>query len=154
MRVGQIMSQEVRSCRPTDSLNEAARSMWEGDCGALPVVSSDGVVVAMITDRDVCMAAYTRGRRLDDLCVRDAMSPRLTACSPGDAVEDAEQRMRESRVRRLPVVDDDGRLVGIVSLADVARALPRARNITSRRASALELGETLGAICEPGPPAH
>jgi CBS domain-containing protein len=152
MRVGEIMTKEVRSCRPTDSLNEAACSMWERDCGALPVVSEDGVVVAMITDRDVCMAAYTRGRRLDDMRVREAMSPRLAVCSAGDPVEDAESRMREIRVRRLPVVDDTGRLVGIVSLADVARALPRARNISSRRASALELGETLGAICEPTPP--
>jgi CBS domain-containing protein len=152
VRVGEIMSKEVRCCRPTDSLSEAARSMWEGDCGALPVVSEDGVAVAMITDRDVCMAAYTRGRRLDELRVREAMSRRLAACSPGDPIEDAEGRMRESRVRRLPVVDDAGRLVGVVSLADVARALPRARNVTSRRAFALELGETLSAICEPTPP--
>lgn len=149
MRVGDIMTKEVRVCRRGDSLNEAARRMWEGDLGALPVVDEGGAVLAVVTDRDLCMAAYTRGRRLEEMQVHEAMSPRVATCGAGDPIEDAERVMRESRVRRLPVVDEGGVLVGIVSLADIARALPRARNITQRRAAALAMGETLGAICEP-----
>jgi CBS domain-containing protein len=124
MRVEQLMSKNVTPCDTGDSLSEVARIMWERDCGSVPVVAQaqEGRVVAMITDRDVCMAAYTTGRPLAELRVSDAMSPALHACRPGDAVSDVEAIMRHNQLHRLPVVDDAGNLAGILSLADLARA--------------------------------
>lgn len=123
MRVEQLMTKDVSSCDESDRLTEAATIMWERDCGAAPVVArAEGRVIGMITDRDVCMAAYTTGRPLAELRVRDAMSPKLLTCTPGDSVEHAEAVMRRFQVRRLPVVDDAGNLAGILSLADIARA--------------------------------
>jgi CBS domain-containing protein len=78
----------------------------------------------MITDRDVCMLAYRRKARLDELHAREAMSDLVHTCKPDDTVHGVEILMSANKVRRLPVVDDDGRLCGIVSLNDIARAAP------------------------------
>ena len=151
MRVEQLMSKDVSSCDAEDPLNEAAAIMWERDCGAVPVVarSSEGRVVAMITDRDVCMAAYTTGRPLAGLHVYDAMSRALHTCTPGDTVADAEAIMRENQVRRLPVVDDAGNLAGILSLADLARAAEQQRGKRSPQIGEKEVTRLLEAISSP-----
>jgi CBS domain-containing protein len=137
------MQSEVATCTPGDALSEAARLMWERDCGCVPVVAGDGSgrVVGMITDRDLCMAAFTRGMRLSEVSVASAMASRVHACRPEDPVSVAEEVMRSNQVRRVPVVDADGRLAGIVSLADVAEA--------GLRAPAAEVARTLEAICRP-----
>jgi len=76
MKAEKIMTREVASCRPDDTLNDAARIMWERDCGFVPVTAEDsgGRVVGIVTDRDLCMAAYTRGQRLADIRVGEVMS--------------------------------------------------------------------------------
>ncbi len=122
MKVQSIMTGEVVVCRPEDSLETAARLLWERDCGSLPVVDAAGRTRAMITDRDICMGAYTTGRPLSELRVADSMSSRLVACQAGDSIEDAARTMSEHALRRLPVVDDDGVLRGVVCLSDLARA--------------------------------
>jgi CBS domain-containing protein len=138
MRVEHLMSKNVAPCSAEDSLNEVARIMWERDCGAVPVIAPvDGRVVAMITDRDICMAAYTTGLPLCELRVHQAMSPSLHSCKPGDPVSDVEGIMRRNQVRRLPVVDEAGNLAGILSLADLARAAQ-----TQRGKKQPEIGET------------
>jgi len=91
--------------------------------------------VAMITDRDVCMAAYTTGRPLTALHVYDAMSRELHTCEPGDSVADAEAIMRENQVRRLPVVDDAGNLAGS-SRSRTSPALRKASAASGSRRSA------------------
>jgi CBS-domain-containing membrane protein len=107
----------------------------------------------MLTDRDVCMAALFRGRPLYELKVADAMSRDTRVAKLDDRAEDVELLMRERRIRRVPVTDDSGALVGIVSLADLARA---ARGAADSRAAAgiseQGVGHTLAAICEPGQP--
>ena len=110
-------------CRRHDTLSEAASRMWEGDCGALPVVDDDERVVGVITDRDVCMAAFTTGQNLDTLQVDRAMSSQVVTAPADGTLSDALHLLRSHRVRRLPVVDARGGLVGILSLADLARAL-------------------------------
>jgi CBS domain-containing protein len=125
MRIDKVMHQPVVTCSVADRLDTAARLMWEKDCGALPVVEADGRVIAMITDRDICMAAYTKGLPLNAIPVRSAMSDQLFACHPEDSVSEAEKRMGEKQVRRLPVVDADGRVVGILTLNDLAREAAR-----------------------------
>jgi CBS-domain-containing membrane protein len=131
-RVRDIMTRSVVSCSPSDNLNRSAQLMWEGDCGALPVIDSEGQLLGMITDRDICMAAYTRGRPLSEVRVADVMSTGLITCRPTDSLRSVMDAMATHQVRRIPVVDD-GRLVGIVSLADVAR-MAQAPSIESREA--------------------
>lgn len=143
MKVAELMVGEVIACSPDDMLNRAAQIMWENDCGCVPVVDRAARLVAMLTDRDVCMAAYTRGGTLKDIRVSAAMSNELFACRPDDDVQSAMKMMRERQVRRIPVSDDKGRLVGILSLSDIARAI--ARKATTKAAAA----DTLVKICAP-----
>src|SRR5271157_6296237 len=112
MKVGELMTRKVKACRPEDMLNTAAQLMWENDCGCLPVVSAngDGKVLGMLTDRDICMAAYTQGRRLFEMPVATAMSHRLIACLVGDDLKTVEELMHESHIGRMPVVDEHYRL--------------------------------------------
>jgi CBS domain-containing protein len=121
MKVEDLMTTDVGACRPFDSVDRSARIMWERDCGAVPVVDQEGRVVAMLTDRDICMAALTQGRPLEEIHVSSAMSRRLWSCRPQDDVKEAEKVMRTHQVRRLPVIDADGKLVGVLSISDLAR---------------------------------
>ena len=121
LRVDSIMSKDVVSCQLSDSLSAAAQIMWEKDCGCVPVVDSDGRVVSMVTDRDVCMAAYTQGKQLYDIRVADTCSRELYTCQSDEPVADAVNTMAIAQVRRLPVVDADNRLVGVLALSDLIR---------------------------------
>ena len=121
MTIGEIMSRPAIVCRPGDSLEDAARLMWECDCGVIPVVDDDNRVAGMVTDRDICMAAYTKGRTLGELRVSEAMSRNVCTCKEDDPVEGAERLMRDRQVRRLPVVDGRGHPIGVVSIGDIAR---------------------------------
>jgi CBS domain-containing protein len=118
--------------------------MWEHNCGCLPVVDAAGKTVSVITDRDICMAAYTQGRPLCEIPVRSAMSRALHACAPTDSVAAAEKLMAEKQVRRLPVIDREDQLVGILSLHDIATR--------GSRLNATRLGRILAAIAAPQPP--
>ena len=122
MRVRELMSAPVTSVRPGDSLEQAARLLWEHDCGVLPVVDSTGAVGAAITDRDICMAAYTQGKRLSEIRVREVISNKVVSCRPEESWVTVAGRMATHQVRRLPVVDGAGKLVGIVSINDLALA--------------------------------
>lgn len=151
MRVEELMQKDVHVCRADDAMTEAARIMWENDCGSVPVVAADqrGRLVGIITDRDVCMAAYTRGKPLAELRVADAMSANVRTCGPGDELPAAAGEMRAAQIRRLPVVDAAGQLLGIVSLSDIAREFSRQRARGKKGISAVEVGELLAGICEP-----
>jgi len=121
MRVQEAMSRDVQTCRPWEELNRAAQLMWEHDIGFVPVVGDSGTVLGVVTDRDACMAAYTRGLPLAAMRVEDVMSRDVETCAPGSDLKIALELMRETRVRRLPIVDADGGLVGVLSVADLAR---------------------------------
>jgi len=143
-----IMSSVVRSCSPGDSLNRAAQIMWEFNCGALPVVSDEGLILGMITDRDVCMASYTRGQNLSALTVDHAMSRSVKACSAGEPIRRVLEIMEQSQVRRVPVVEA-GKVVGMVALADIARLVEGAR--IGRAAACDVLAKALAAISQAPP---
>jgi CBS-domain-containing membrane protein len=115
------MTRSVRSCGPDDTLEQAARLMWEADVGCLPVLDEEGRPIGMITDRDMCMAAYTQGVALRDSKVSSAMSHSVITCSPESSIADVEALMRNAQIRRVPVVDFSGSLAGIVTLGDIAR---------------------------------
>lgn len=120
MIVLDLMTKDCACVTTRDNLATAAGKMWETDCGALPVVQ-DEIVVGMITDRDICMATWSRGLPPDSIDVLGAMSTKLVSCTTGDSIKQVEAAMRSSQVRRLPVVDNQGRLVGIISLADIVQ---------------------------------
>lgn len=146
MNIEQIMSSPAVTCREADTLDTAARLMWEHDCGAVPVVDSDGGLVGMITDRDICMGAFTQGGSLQQISVSNAMAKRVFTCQADDDLDDAERLMSDKRIRRLPVIDDERRPIGMLSLNDIARysASKRAGDGQYRA-----LAETMAAICEP-----
>jgi len=148
MKVRELMTREVATCLRDEDMNCAARIMWECDCGIVPVVDAERRVLGVITDRDVCMAAYTMGGALASLRIGDAMAKEVFSCSTEDTVEKALLTMRQTRVRRLPVVDGSGKLVGIVSINDVARAaaLEHEARVPSL---AKDLVEALATISEP-----
>ncbi len=149
MNVFEVMTRRVFSCRPEDSLETAAAVMWDHDVGCLPVVGEGGAVVGMITDRDICMAAYMRGARLAEVDVASVMSRALYACSPEQSVSKAEEVMRLDRIRRTPVVDEQGRLIGILSLGDLAREAIHQKRRKYGEALDAEVTTTLAAVCEP-----
>jgi CBS-domain-containing membrane protein len=148
MRIEQLMSRQVKSCEPLDGLNEAARWMWEGDLGCVPVLSNTGEVVGMITDRDVAMAAYTQGKTLGEIKVGDVMSSQVYACRADESIIEAEAKMRKHQVRRLPVVDSTGLLLGIISMNDIALEAEREQQRKRPSVSFGEVGMMLSAVCQ------
>jgi CBS domain-containing protein len=141
--VRKIMHPNPTVCAPGDSLNVAAQVMWDHDCGTVPIVGSDGAIAGIITDRDICMAAYTRGQSLAAMSVESAMSRVVYTCSPDDSIGHAARSMAHNRVRRLPVVEH-GKLVGILSLADIAREVRHGGG--SRVRAAIALAHVLASI--------
>lgn len=148
MRVQDIMSKPAFTCGTTDTLNTAAQQMWEHDCGAIPVVGPDGKVVGIVTDRDICMAAYMQGQPLTAISVANVMTKQVSSCRPEDDVGQVEKILGGKQIRRVPVVDVDGRPIGILSLNDIARTAvrpdARKQGLPSER-----VVQTLAAICGP-----
>jgi len=152
MKVEQLMTRNVETCRSDDRLSRAAQIMWEHDCGVVPVVAGgNGTarVVGMLTDRDICMAAYTQGRSLNDIPVASTMSRHLCSCRPSDAIGVALKVMETNQLRRLPVVDQDDRLVGLLSIADVAGEARHEHGTKTAQVTDATVGETLEAISAP-----
>lgn len=148
MFVEELMTRDVHTCRPDDSLAEAARIMWDHDCGCVAVIDAEGRAVAVITDRDVCMAAYLRGLPLSAMPVASAASRGIVAAHLGQPIEGAEVLMRTHQVRRLPVVDAMGRPAGLLSVNDLARR-SHATHLPDGGLSAEDVVATLAAVGEP-----
>lgn len=142
MRIKQVMTPNPACCTPQSTAREAATLMRDHDCGSIPVVddAKSRRLVGIVTDRDLAVRGLARGRGPDTL-IRELMTDDPVACLPEDKVEDLRQVMVEELVRRVPVVDEDGVLVGIVAQADIARVEGAA---TDR-----EVGRIVEAISEP-----
>jgi CBS domain-containing protein len=149
MNVEAVMNPNVHACRPSDSLNIPARLMWEHDIGCVPVIDDAGMPVGMITDRDIAMAAYTTGRRLEEQLVQAAMSKMVFTVRANEPIEKADALMRERQVRRVPVINASSRLVGILSLNDLARSAGRDQTVRPEHLTA-----TLASISQPRPRAR
>lgn len=121
MKVEEVFTREPGTCGPDSSISAAAWIMWERDCGTVPVVDGEGKVVGMISDRDITIAAITKERSPSEVNVREVMTGSVCSCRPSDDVQDAMKLMAMRRVRRLPVVDPEGKLLGILSITDLAR---------------------------------
>jgi CBS domain-containing protein len=144
MQAKEIMSPNPQCCTPDDTLRDAARMMADTDCGCLPVID-DKVgkrVIGVLTDRDIAVRGVARGKTPDSK-VNDVMSPAPACCSAEDDVEVVEKIMVDKQVRRVPVVDAGGRVVGMIAQADLAR--------DNRAASDREVGRIVEKISEPTP---
>jgi CBS domain-containing protein len=119
MKVEQVMTTNVASCRPDTNLAVVAQLMWNRDCGFVPVVDADGAVVGVVTDRDICIATATRGLPPQRIAASEAMTGHPRACLPNDSVTAALGAMKQFQVHRLPVIDETGTLKGVVSLNDL-----------------------------------
>jgi CBS domain-containing protein len=148
MKVKDIMTVNAKACVPTNSLADAARLMWDNDCGILPVVVEGGKVVGLITDRDICMAAATKGRNLSNIAVEDVISGNVFACKPEDEIKGALSTMRENKVRRLPVVAVDGKLQGVLSMNDVVLKAEETKDKKTPELSYGDVVNTYKSICQ------
>ena len=137
MRIQDVMTAEVSFVRPDTPILEIARKMRDGDIGATPVVE-DERLVGMVTDRDVVVRIIAEGGDIRTKTARDAMSPGILYCFVDESVEAVLENMGDQQIRRLPVVDREKRLVGVVSLGDLA--------LSGKRKAA---GEALQEISQP-----
>jgi CBS domain-containing protein len=122
MKVHDLMTTAPETCRPTTNLAAAVEQLWRANCGALPVVDEAGRLVGIITDRDICIALGTRNRAASTILVESVMTRRVETCRAEEEVDAALARMRARRVRRLPVLDDQRKLVAMLSMNDIVLA--------------------------------
>ncbi|WP_028970201.1 CBS domain-containing protein [Sphingomonas sp. URHD0057] len=119
MKISEVMTRDVETIRPDQSAQEAARFMLRTDAGSIPVTDGDRLV-GMITDRDIAVRGVAKGYG-PDTPVRELMTDDVVCARSDDSVEDVASKMSEAQVRRLPVIDENERLCGIVSLGDLSR---------------------------------
>jgi CBS domain-containing protein len=151
MKVQDVMTSEVKSCRPETSLAVAAVMMLDYDCGALPVVNDENKVIGIITDRDIAIAAATKARLASEIPVGEVISRKVYSAMPNEDIHAALKTMRHEKIRRLPIVNRDGMLQGILSLNDIAL---RAEEEEGRRHPELTYEGAMSAfkaICEHRP---
>ena len=151
MKVREVMTRQVESCPPETDLGSAALLMWRKDCGFVPVVDGpDGRVVGTVTDRDICMGLATSGKSPSERTVREVMSDAAFTIEPDTDIDDALDVMGSHRVRRLPVVDRNGRLAGVLSLNDLVLNAdePQVGDGGNDSIPGDRIVRTLQAICE------
>jgi CBS domain-containing protein len=139
MQVQDLMTKDVSFCNPGTNAAAATEIMWTRNCGSLPIVEDGRGVIGMVTDRDLLIALGTRNQRAADLPVGEVMNKDVALCAPDDDVREALKTMAQRQLHRLPVVDNDGTLKGMLSLDDIALRAEAGLN--------KELLQTMKAIC-------
>lgn len=122
MKIREVMTGDVGYCQPNSALTDAAMIMWQRDCGAVPIVDEQNQVVGMITDRDICIATAMQNRLASEIRVGEIISGNVKTCRPNDDLENALKTMKRNQLRRLPVTNENGTLLGIVSISDLLSA--------------------------------
>jgi len=138
--VSQVMTRGVRTMSPDDTVRFAAQAMDELNVGAVPVCDGERLV-GMVTDRDITVRGVAQGRPVETTKLRDVMTPDVQWCYEDQSLDEVTERMREAQIRRLPVVDHERHLVGILSLGDVAT-----------KAGKHEASDALAGISQPSEP--
>ena len=144
MKVEQLMTPAPATCGLSDNLGQVVERMWDANCGIIPVVDDDAHVIGVITDRDICVAAATRGLTPGGIRVDEMQRRPVVTCRPADSLHTALALMRQHHVRRLPVTTDQGILHGIISLDDITLAAG-----TRDTVEGAEIVTTLKAIVAP-----
>lgn len=121
MKIKHVMTKDPTCCVPSDTAQRVASLMRDEQAGVIPVIENEQSqkIVGVVTDRDLCMNVVAEGRDPGTTRVEECMTSAVVSCSSQDAVEKATELMRENQIRRIPVVDEQRRLVGIVSMADI-----------------------------------
>jgi len=149
MRVEDVMMRTPVSCTLETNLGTAAELLWSRDCGILPVLDAQQKVVGVITDRDLCIALGTRNRLPGDVTVKEVTSGKVYSCRPEDDIHAALEIMARHKVRRLPVVNQDGRLQGILSMDNVVLHAEAAEAGKAAELSPRDIVSTLKSIYGP-----
>lgn len=147
MLVEDCMTTDTVTCYQDEALSSIAHKMFCGDFGAVPVLDDFDRPVAMITDRDICMTVMFKNKQPDNLYARDVTSQAIISCSPKWEVKQALKLMRKEKIRRLPVVDDDAKIVGILSLSDIASGAAFGRK--KGELKQMDFIDTFKSIAEP-----
>ena len=142
MKVRDVMVKDVKICTPITNLAAVAEILWKEGCGTLPVVEN-GRVLGIVTDRDICIALGTRNVKPADTLVKDVALPKLFYCAPENDIHAALKTMSAQKVRRLPVIDSEGTLQGILCLDDIVLHAEEKADLTY-----FDVVETLKAVCE------
>jgi CBS domain-containing protein len=153
MEVKEIMTPDATAIWLTGSLADAAKLMWENDCGVLPVIKDGRKVIGMITDRDICMAAAMRDSHPSAISVEEVMTGDVYAVKPEDSIDQALQTMQEYQIRRLPVISPDGELEGILSMNDIVLNAKASDGAAGDRIDYRDIVKTCQAICQHRVPA-
>jgi CBS domain-containing protein len=148
MKVMDVCTRKVKVCRPDSDLAAAAQIMWDFDCGAVPVLDARDRLIGVITDRDICIAVATRKRLASEIPVKEIMSGTVVSCRLGDTLKEALRIMREAQIRRLPVLDEEGNLKGILAANDLILAIRDSKNKAEREALLPEVMMTLMSISQ------
>lgn len=144
MRIQNLL-RPVITCSVHDTLERAAQLMWDHAIGCVPIVDDEGHIAGIVTDRDVAMGAYTQGAPLRAIPVTTAMASHVFTCLADDDTSQVERVMSENRIRRMPVIDEQGHPVGIISLDDLAAAAVETKVSTG------EVAATLAAVSKKAP---
>lgn len=145
MRIQDVMRHPLVTAPVNSSVAVTARLMSEFDCGVVPIVKEDGRLAGTITDRDICMAAYTQDKPLSQIAVASAMEKGVIACQVNDTIEDAERLMRDNQIHCIVILDRATRPIGLVSVDDIARLAMRTKRSSFNREGA----ETSAAVGQP-----
>jgi len=153
MKVKEIMTPHVEAIWLTESLADAAELMWKNDCGVLPVIKDGRKVIGLITDRDICMAAVMRDSKPSAVSIEEVMTGQVYSVDPEDNVDQALEAMQEHKVRRLPVVNAEGELEGILSMNDVVLHAGASDGASTDGIGYGDVVKTYQAICQHPVPA-
>lgn len=119
MKVQDVMTKDAGFCLATDSLADAAAIMWQKDCGIVPILGAENRIVGVITDRDAFIAAFSRDCPPSKIKLEEFCRENIVVCQPDEKIGDALGKMRKHRIKRLPVISQNGELVGIISITDI-----------------------------------
>jgi CBS domain-containing protein len=148
MKVKEIMTPNAKAIWLTESLADAAKLMWENDCGVLPIIKDGRKVIGMITDRDICMAVVMRDTNPSHVSVEEVMTGQVYSVKPEDDVDQALQAMQEHKIRRVPVVNTEGELEGILSMNDIVLNAKTSKGATAGSIKYDDVLKTYQAICQ------
>lgn len=145
MKVQDVMTNDVVFCAPKENLATVAGIMMRRDCGVVPIVDADNRVVGIITERDVCIAAASRNIKPANIKAEEFCSEKIVSCRADEKIKTVLKKMRKNQIKRLPVISQDGYLIGIISITDVLLVTKKDKSLRKKVIS------TLTAISKPRP---
>lgn len=144
MKVKEVMKTDVGFCSTEDSLMKCAETMLRLDCGIVPIVD-EGRVVGMLTDRDLCLAIVARNRKASDVKTKDLIRGEVISCAANDKIETALRKLRRNQIKRIVVVGENERFIGIVSVSDILLGVRKDKKLKKK------IYATLKAVAKPCP---